>query len=345
MAFSTESMGWVAMSSSSAFGTAAAALVTSLLAPVAVAQSPASAESSYSAPRTSFGHPSLEGVWIGNNVLPLEPPPGATSLTMPADTAKKVSDNFINFLANNPAFALDPELPVLLRETDGFPVVRGELRTRAVVEPPTGMLPYTPRARQESMSGLFRIPPANNPEERPSMERCLVGFTQAPAAGPGANNPRRIVQTPTHIVLHAEYSSDLRIIPLADLHKPEIFRSAHGDSIARWEGETLVIETIRLPAADRVRMFPPLVVSDQARVTERLTRIAENELLYQFTIEDPSVYTAPWLAEYSIYQTDKKMYESACHEGNYGLPNILRGQRVREERAAALAAAKPEAKR
>jgi hypothetical protein len=325
------------MSCCPTFCIAAAVLTALLLTPIATAQSPAPA---YSAPRTSFGHPSLEGVWMANNILPMEPPPGATSLTMPEDASKKVSDQFVNFLVNNPAFALDPELPETLRSTDGFPLVRGERRTRAVVEPATGMLPYTPRARQESMSGFFRLPPANNPEERPSMERCLVGFTQPPAAGPGANNPRRIVQTPTQVVLHSEYASDLRIIPLTDRHKPEIFRSAHGDSIARWDGDTLVIETIRLPAADRVRMFPPLVVPAEAKITERLTRLSENELLYQFTIEDPSVYTAPWLAEYSIYRTDKKMYESACHEGNYALPNILRGQRVREERAAKPAANK-----
>jgi len=85
---------------------------------------------------------------------------------------------------------------------------------------------------------------------------------------------------------------------------------------------------------DRVRLFPAFIVSPEAKVIEKYTRLSDKELLYQFTIEDPKVYTAPWLAEYSIYKTDQKMFEHACHEGNYALTNVLKGARVLEERAA-----------
>jgi hypothetical protein len=105
-----------------------------------------------------------------------------------------------------------------------------------------------------------------------------------------------------------------------------------GDSIARWEGDTLVIETISLPENERIRAFSDLVVPAESKVIERFTRLSENELLYQYTIEDPKAYSAPWLAEYSLYRTDQRMFEHACHEGNYSLPNILKGARVADAR-------------
>ena len=111
-----------------------------------------------------------------------------------------------------------------------------------------------------------------------------------------------------------------------------------GDSIARWEGDTLVVETTNLPRTQRVRFSPTgvLVVNPDATVVERFTRVSRDELIYQFTVIDPKVYSAPWLAEYSFFRTSYRMFPGNCHEGNYGLPNILAGARV-EERAAAAA--------
>jgi len=135
-------------------------------------------------------------------------------------------------------------------------------------------------------------------------------------------------------VIHTEYGDEARIIPLAAEHKPKALHTPLGDSIARWEGETLVVETIGLPANDRVRFFSNLVVPEHATVIERFTRVAENELLYQYTVEEPSTYTAPWLAEYSLYQTSQRMFEHACHEGNHSLPNILLAQRMKDAQTA-----------
>jgi hypothetical protein len=134
-------------------------------------------------------------------------------------------------------------------------------------------------------------------------------------------------------VIHTEYGDEARIIPFAVTHKPKALHSPIGDSIARWEGETLVVETIGLPDNDRVRAFSNLVVGADSTVIERFTRVAENELLYQYTVEDPSIYSAPWLAEYSLYKTSQRMFEHACHEGNLSVPHILMAQRENERRA------------
>jgi hypothetical protein len=173
--------------------------------------------------------------------------------------------------------------------------------------------------------------PANNPEERPNWERCLAGQGQPPIVITTNINPREILQTPDAVVILSEYGPDLRIIPLTDRHGPAVFKSTLGDSIARWEGETLVIETVRLPAADTIRPLPTLLVPPSAVVEERYTRVSDKELVYQFTVKDPAIYTGPWLAEYSLYRTAQPILEFACHEGNYSLPNILAGARAREK--------------
>lgn len=314
------------------------------LAPIAAAQTspaakPVAAASAYKAPRTSSGQPSFEGVWGGEYFLPLESASNTPNLTTDEAGSQAAKKAMIAQLSAIPAIGeLDPEVIPGLQRSNGLAIVRGERRTRAVVLPADGKIPYTPAARGQSMSGFFTLGPMDNPEQRPTMERCLTGFALPPIAAPG-NNLMRIVQTPTHVVLHSEYNSDLRLVPFAAEHKAPMFRTWLGDSIARWDGDTLVIETINMPKQDRVRLFPPMLVPETAKITERLTRIADGELLYQYTIEDPSAFTAPWLAEYSMHAAKSPTYEFACHEGNYSLPNIMRSQRVMEERAAAKAAA------
>jgi hypothetical protein len=253
-------------------------------------------------------------------------------LTLPEPAAKATADAIADGIAEQLDKALDPEVPVAIRSTDGFPIVRGERRTRVVVAPADGKLPYTPEIRKELSS---RSPQRyDNPEERPFWERCITSLGLPPVTGVGTTsaNPRAIIQTPGYIVLHTEYGDEARIIPFTDTHRPRALHTVLGDSIARWEGDTLVIETISLPENERIRAFSDLVVPAESKVIERFTRLSENELLYQYTIEDPKAYSAPWLAEYSLYRTDQRMFEHACHEGNYSLPNILKGARVADAR-------------
>lgn len=295
----------------------------------------------YKAPRTEAGHPDLQGVWNTNFILPLEAHSDARTLTLPKAQADALALKIAKELDELAYFQFDPELGDMHRTAaaEGLGVVRGEYRTRQLVVPADGMLPYTAEARRETTEVDLKVatvidPPikADHPEERPSWERCLVAQGQPPIGMVTDYNPRRIVQTRDHVVIHTEYGDDVRIIPFAKEHRSETFRSALGDSIARWEGETLVIETVRLPARDRLRLFPTFLVPAEATVIEKYTRLSRDELLYQYTIVDPAVYTAPWLAEYSLAPADERMFEFACHEGNYSLPWILQGAREQEKR-------------
>lgn len=313
----------------------AAALATSLLSSVALAQTPAAPraptapEPGYTAPRTTFGHPSFEGVWISNFVLPLESSDRTPMLILPEAAAKQMAAAYAKGIGDALDADLDPEVPELMRNVEGLAKVRGERRTRAIIDPPNGRLPYKADAnRRQTREGF------DNPEERPNWERCVRSLAQPPVFPIGEGNPRYFVQRPDQVVLMTEYGGEARIIPFTDTHKPKMFWGLLGDAIARWDGDTLVIETVGLPDKDRVRLFPTFVVTSQAKVTERYTRMSETELLYQFTVDDPTVYTVPWTGEFSIYKTDSPLFEHACHEGNYAMHNILRGERVKEERAA-----------
>ena len=309
-----------------------------LLTSTASAQTPLkqTISKTYTAPRTSFGQPSLEGVWNQNFLMVMEASPHTPMLTVPESEVKTVTDLYVKNMAAMADSILDPEVLELAHSTDGLPIVRGERRTRNVVLPADGRLPYTRDARKRSS----RRGPAfdlDNHEERPNWERCITSLGLPPVTGIGTTsvNPRHIIQTPNQIVLHTEYGDEARIIPFAADHSPAGPATWYGASIARWDGDTLIIETIRQPQGEAIRgLFSKFLVNADAKVIERFTRLSQAELLYQFTVEDPKVYTAPWLAEYSFHASDTGMFPSPCHEHNYSLPNILLGQRMADLKAA-----------
>jgi len=142
-------------------------------------------------------------------------------------------------------------------------------------------------------------------------------------------NRLQFIKTSDHVVIHGENGDEARIIPFSAAHGPPGPVSWYGDSIARWEGDTLVVETIRQRQGEAIRgLFSKFLVNQDAKVVERFTRLTKGELLYHFTVEDPKVYTTPWLAEYSFHASDIGMFPSPCHEHNYSRPNILMGQRM-----------------
>jgi hypothetical protein len=165
-----------------------------------------------------------------------------------------------------------------------------------------------------------------------------VGQGPPPLSSFTLDSQIQIIRARDAVVIHVEYGDDVRIVPLTKVHAPRALWSRLGDSIGHWEGRTLVIETIGMPDSDRIRLAPTLIVPGEATVIERLTPVSDRELLYQFTVVDPKVYAAPWLGEFSWFRTDKPMYEHACHEGNYSLPNVLAGARHEEAVAKAAAA-------
>ena len=152
------------------------------------------------------------------------------------------------------------------------------------------------------------------------------------------NNNYTIVQTKDHVMILTEMVNDVRIIRLgATAHLPRHVQPWFGDSIGRWEGDTLVVETTNihpLQLAQTSILWPYRGASADLKVTERFTRTGPDTILYRFTMEDPSTFTAPFTGELPFNRIDEQLYEYACHEGNYALTNILSGERMKEKQAA-----------
>ncbi|MEQ1782554.1 MAG: hypothetical protein ABMA14_14420 [Hyphomonadaceae bacterium] len=290
-----------------------------------------------SVPRTPDGHPDFQGaVWATNFFPVFATNPMTPNLVVPEAEAKKIVDTMFTGMGPFLEKSIDPEAAHIMGDTDGLPIVRGERRTRLVVLPADGALPLTAEAKAAIEAEDKAEDKKDDYEQRPSGERCLVLSGNPPIHAVVSYNRLQFIQTPGHIVVHNENGDEARIIPFATEHKPPGPTSWYGDSIARWDADTLVIETIRNNPLDHVRgLMSKFVVNHDSKVIERYTRLSANELLYQFTIEDPKAYAAPWLAEFSFYATDTGMYPSSCHEANYSLPNILMGQRVADMHAAA----------
>jgi hypothetical protein len=178
----------------------------------------------------------------------------------------------------------------------------------------------------------IRAPGAyDNVEQRPLGERCILGFssTSGPPMLPTYfyNNMKQVVQTRDHVMILTEMVHDARIIPFRTTHAPGHIRSWMGDPIARWEGDTLVVETTNFNDKTRFRG-----ASENLKVTERFNRVDDKTLLYRFTIEDPATWGRPWTGEYTwaLAGPGEQLYEYACHEGNYAMEGILKGARLLE---------------
>jgi hypothetical protein len=223
--------------------------------------------------------------------------------------------------------------------------IDGKWRTSILVEPSNGQLPeLTPEAQQRAADrAAFGQPntgtawwldresgPYDNMEQRPNAERCLVGFTGATPTFPALyNNYKRIVQTEDHVMILIEMVHDARVVRMNSEHPPADARKWLGDSIGWWEGDALVIETTNFhPQSSQGRGG-----SENLTVIERFTRLENGQVLYRFTVDDPTVWTAPWTGEYVWRATEGRVYEYACHEGNYSFGNIMRGARLLEREA------------
>ena len=226
--------------------------------------------------------------------------------------------------------------------------IDGAWRTSIITDPPNGRRPpMTPEAQARMAeryrfyrpnsgtawwlieNGLDAPGPYDHPEIRPLAERCLLGFgsTSGPPMLPVLyNNLKRIVQTDDQVLILVEMVHDARIVRMNDEHAPPEIRSWLGDSVGRWEGDTLVVDTTNFndtPALDGA--------SRNLHVVERFTRLDAETLLYRFTVEDPTVWSAPWSGEYVWPATGDRVYEYACHEANYSFRGILGGARILEQ--------------
>jgi len=248
-----------------------------------------------------------------------------------------------------PNFLTQADLPDTLETS----VVRGEHRTRLLVEPADGKLPYSPEA-QKAVDTFFAAYNAaragvlvNNHEERDLSERCILSEGQPPMQFTMGTFGRQIVQTADSLMIYSEYFNETRIIRLTGAFGPEGARSWYGDSVGHWEGDTLVVETRHFRLDQPFHAFvgqKPIMVGPDSKVIERFTRVTPDEIDYTFTVVDPDIYVRPWLGEYAFTRTSERLYEMSCHEGNQSVANALQGGRMTEWRAAQAAAAKPGAK-
>ena len=324
-------------------------------------------------PRTASGRPDLSGVYNVATLTPLQRPKqfeGQASLT--AAEAEAIAERWRNYIAKDsapsdpnrsapPAGGTEfyiPEFEGAAGGVGGYNAffvdvgnssfkLDGAWRTSIIVDPPNGRLPplsergmarlTSSRERLQENTGTAwwvnqETGPYDDPEMRPLGERCLLGFgsTSGPPMLPVMyNNLKRIVQTEDTVMILAEMNHDARIIRIDGEHEPDSVRKWMGDSIGHWEGDELVVKTTNFRETTGL-----MLGSADLRVEERFSRIDQATLRYRFTVEDPN-WTASWTGEYPWPATDERVFEYACHEGNYALGGILRGARVLERDALA----------
>ena len=319
-------------------------------------------------PRTSGGRPDLSGNYNAATVTPLQRPERyGDNLYLSKEEAARLEANMAARIeetsqvsdpdrepppeggdgsgggAGNVGgynfFWLDPG-------TDAF-AVDGKFRTSILIDPPNGRFPpmtesaakrraaynaNIERQRGGNDGSAFwldsdELGPFDGPESLRAQDRCIVGFTGAtPTLPSGYNNYKTIVQTDEAVMILIEMVHDARIVRMNAEHLPVAdVKKWTGDSIGWWDGDTLVVDT--------VGFHPDAVLrggSENMHVVERFTKLEDGDVLYRFTVEDPTSWTAPWTGEYVLRSTTERVYEYACHEGNYSMGGILRGARVLE---------------
>lgn len=309
--------------------------------------SPAFAQDGYQPPRTPDGKPDLQGTWTNASITTLERADRYKSTVLTPEEVEQATRDHPQLvrmrtedIANTPATGLLTGRDLLMGRGYNafwidpgtrFGVVRGETRTAWITDPPDGKIPYSDEGRKLARAGESRLG-YSDPEARPLPDRCLAtgGRTGPPMINGLYNNHYQIVQTPGHVMIHTEMISHARIVPIGGAHQPAAIAPLFGDPVGHWEGDTLVIETTSFNAYHSWQDHPAYL-SAGARVTERFTRVADDQLLYAFTVEDPAYYAKPWSGEISFWNDGEAIYEFACHEGNHAMEGILRGARHREK--------------
>jgi len=282
-------------------------------------------------PRTADGRPDLQGLWDFAQLTPLERPSEfAGKDTLTEEEAEEFAQKRIETTHKDKrdgGAAADVE-----RAYNDFWWdfgTRIAKQPSLVVDPPDGRIPALTQAAQDRAAA--RRNKYDNPEERPLAERCILGFNSGPPMVPSAyNNNVQIVQTRDNVLIVNEMIHSARIVDLSGrAHPSASMRFLTGDSVGRWEGDTLVVETTNFSKDGGFRG-----ATTGMHLVEKFTRVNQDSLRYEFTVDDPATWTKNWSASIPMVRSNELMYEYACHEANYGLEGVLKGARYQDREAA-----------
>lgn len=333
-------------------------VVMAALAGVQVAQ----AQDNYTAPRTEWGQPDLQGVWNFASNIPMQRPAQyGDRQFLTAEEAAEIDARMAALAAAGQEVEADEELanreapPASAGGNPGgyndFWIeqagIGGNRRTSHIIYPLNGRLPPLVEGAPVQRGGLGPDIPGtrpvrytvggiakDGPEDRGLSERCIVGFNSGPPFGPSMyNNNVQIFQSRDTAVILTEMIHDARVVPISDQpFAPDEIRLWSGDSRGYWDGDTLVVVTKNF--SDLMASYSSMGTGQDKVLTERFTRVAYDTVNYEWTLEDPATFTDKITAIVPMTKVAGQLYEYACHEGNYGMTNILRGQRMEEARAA-----------
>ena len=290
-------------------------------------------------PRTADGRPNLEGFWTNDSYVPLERPDEAKGKEFfTAEEAQAYFKSRIDRLIGQSR--QDIHYDDALWQAENY-VKQAHMRTSIIYDPPDGKLPPLTAAAQQREAARLQARrgagPADSAQLRTLAERCIAwGNVGPPMLPPAYNANLEILQSSDQVVLRHEMMHDARLIALDEraVPGPHVQKLA-GISRGRWDGDTLVVTTTNFTSMTNFRGSPQttrqdIVASDTMTVVERFTMTDADTIQYRFTVEDPSTWTRSWSGEAPLRRFAGPIYEYACHEGNYGLANILRAARVQE---------------
>ena len=303
----------------------------------------AKASKSWTPPRIADGHPDLQGFWTNATLIPLERPVALGNKEFYTEAEAAAIDQQ-RIKRENSQAETDIHYDNVIWQRERFSKVTSR-RTSLIFDPPDGRIPPLSPAGQkraiEEKEFQRRRDLAESADNRSLGERCISwGNEGPPMLGSTYNANLQIVETPAVVAIHHEIIHGVRIVPLDGRpHLPQEVRQLGGDSRGHWEGDTLVVDSTNF--TDQTNFRPPPATGRQdifsgrdLHVVERFTLTDPDTIVYRFTVEDPSTWTKPWSGELLMRRIEGPIFEYACHEGNYGLANILSAARANEKAAA-----------